>query len=353
MAWVVDRKKSWRICWRVDGKEHSTTVSKIDYLRKKDAKEYAAQLEREGECAMSKQSSFFESFDIFVNRKTLAPASTDRYNDVKRYFSAFLQKKYPALPLHRITKEIGEDFKKHMLQSYSPSTAKYSIRLLREFWKVSFRNVKNPFSEVKYPKLEKKIKRPPPKDEMMRVLDWIRANRFQYFAYIYLMARFGSRRNEIRTLKINDVELDNERIYLYKHKDKEEGVKKLAKMDCIVLNEHILYLKRHKLYSPFGWLFPSKVKDDQGRLKGISIGKDTIRKILKRAMKELGITRNYYPHLLRHFVVTYLKDRGYSSINIAKITGHKDPRTIDEWYTHSTDRIVEQMDKELGLDVKF
>lgn len=365
MAWVEDRKTSWRLGRRVDGKVYKVTVSKKEYPKKKDAQRKANELEAEGVGLLDKNISYSAYTESFIANKTLTEGSRQRYFEVKGYFEKFLIDRHPNLPLCRTKAEIAQEFVKWMQEQktsrgkdFSNNGINYVIRCQRELFNDAFQNriIKdNPFRKgnVNYlPKTKIQI-RIPPKEEVERVLYWLKENMFQYFTYVYLLSRFGSRRGEIRTLKINDVEFEGERIYIYKHKVKEEGVRKLTETDCLVLNEHILYLKRHKLYSPFGWLFPSKVKDKDRCLRGVPIGKDTIRKILKKATMNLGITRHYYPKIFRHYFVTSLKDKGYSSENIAKLSGHKDARTIDEHYTHSTDRVVEQMDKEMEIDVEF
>ena len=58
MAWVEDRKTSWRLGRRVDGKVYKVTVSKKEYPKKKDAQRKANELEAEGVGLLDKNISY-------------------------------------------------------------------------------------------------------------------------------------------------------------------------------------------------------------------------------------------------------------------------------------------------------
>jgi integrase len=101
-------------------------------------------------------------------------------------------------------------------------------------------------------------------------------------------------------MKISDVDIQGSSLYIKNTKTKEQRLEKLTEQDCVILNEHLLLLKKMKRYNPTGFLFPSK--------NGGLIGKNTILRKIKRACKELGITKNITNHLFRHYVVNTILD---------------------------------------------
>jgi len=71
--------------------------------------------------------------------------------------------------------------------------------------------------------------------------------------------------NELRNLKIEDVDLLSSTFYIKKTKTKTQRLTKLSNQDCLVLNEHLLLLKRKKIYNPEEYLFPSRNGSLTGR----------------------------------------------------------------------------------------
>ena len=106
-------------------------------------------------------------------------------------------------------------------------------------------------------------------------------------------------------------------------------------------------LKNKGLYHPTGYLFPSRT--------GNVLGRNRMLEKLKKAAKELGITKNITNHIFRHYVVTKITNETANIEVVKAITGHKDTRTIQEHYIHANPEMVEKALEitriDTGLDV--
>lgn len=133
-------------------------------------------------------------------------------------------------------------------------------------------------------------------------------------------------------MRVNAIDIGGNKLYVRHTKTGEQRLANLNQEDCLVLNEHLVILKKKKLYQPNGLLFPSK----QGGL----VGKNTVLRKIKRACKRLGIEKNITNHSFRHYVVTEILDHTANVEVVKAITGHKDTKTIFEHYTHAKSEMV-------------
>ncbi|MDD3374476.1 MAG: tyrosine-type recombinase/integrase [Candidatus Omnitrophica bacterium] len=346
-----NNKSSWQGFYYIDGEKFSVYLKKADFPAYRNALKECRRLEAIGQKPMSKNWVVKEYLEDFINKKSIAIGTVKRFSDHARNFCRFLEKKHPDAFMHKVTADMVEEFKKWMQDNnYSSSSTNGALRLLREAWeKAKDKQIipKNVFKEVSYLKEVKRQKRPPSKEEVLRMIYWFKENAYIHLLIVYFLATQGWRRKDIVTLKMKDIDLKNKRLYLFIHKAKEEDYIKLGERQCEVINEHILYLKRKRLYKEDGFLFPSKSK----KCKSGHVGIDQTRKLMKRGMKELDIKTNFYPHIFRHYVVTLLKAAGVSSINIAETTGHRSTRTIDENYAHPDSEVVKKNREILELDI--
>ncbi len=172
------------------------------------------------------------------------------------------------------------------------------------------------------------------KQDVINILTWFKKNEPLYYPWIYFEATRGWRRDELRFMRINAVDLAGNILYVRKTKTKEQRAARLSQEDCLVLNEHIILLKDKGLYHPTGFLFPSSKRN--------LIGKNKILEKLKKARTALGITKNITNHSFRHYVVTKITNETANIEVVKAITGHKDMRTIQDHYIHANPEMVDQ-----------
>ena len=128
----------------------------------------------------------------------------------------------------------------------------------------------------------------------------------------------GLRLEEIRNLKVKDIDIYRLAIYVRKGKGSKD---RTTILPLNILEELNLYMNSK---SPEDYLFNGK----NGKISGRSI-----QLIINKASKKAKIIKKVYPHLLRHSFATHLLESGVDIRVIQKLLGHSSVRTT-QIYTH-------------------
>lgn len=155
--------------------------------------------------------------------------------------------------------------------------------------------------------------------ELTRFLNACKHSQNQYLYIIVVLAlSTGMRRGEIMSLKWSDVDLNRNRLTLYKTKNEEIRAIPLTGLARELIAEHS---KVRAIDTDL--LFPSETK----RIKPQNIDKVWI-----SALHKAGID-NFKFHDLRHSAASYLAMNGASLAEIAEILGHKTLQMVKR-YAH-------------------
>ena len=149
-----------------------------------------------------------------------------------------------------------------------------------------------------------------------------------------LMYSGGLRRGELLNLKLGDIDSNRMLIIINQGKG--------AKDRIVPLSPNILGMLRNywKAYKPKEYLFEG--------MYGGKYSERSIELVLKKAVKDAGINKNIYLHMLRHSYATHLMESGTNLRYIQELLGHKSPKTT-QLYTHVSShqlgKIVSPFDK--------
>jgi site-specific recombinase XerD len=133
----------------------------------------------------------------------------------------------------------------------------------------------------------------------------------------------GLRLGELANLKIGDIDWLRMLIHIRRGKGRKDRYVCLSKY---ILSDMKLYLQMEK---PFLYLFNNS--------KGNKLGQSTISKIMQRAVKKAGISKEgVCLHTLRHSFATHLLEEGLDIISIKELLGHEKLHTTMV-YLHVTD----------------
>lgn len=124
----------------------------------------------------------------------------------------------------------------------------------------------------------------------------------------------GLRMNELRLLKISDVDLNRKQIHVRQGKGKKDRYVVLAN---IITDKFPLYLNEVK---PKTYLF-------EGLSPGQPMGERSIQYIINEAVPKTSIRKNISMHTLRHSFATHLLEDGIDIYSIQKLLGHSHIQT--------------------------
>lgn len=124
----------------------------------------------------------------------------------------------------------------------------------------------------------------------------------------------GLRMNEIRLLKISDVDVERKCVHIRMGK---------GKKDRYVLLSH---LSATKFYQYLAEVNP-RVYLFEGQIPGEPMGERSIQYVINEALKKTNIKKAVSMHTLRHSYATHLLEDGVDIHSIQRLLGHSDLRT--------------------------
>lgn len=160
---------------------------------------------------------------------------------------------------------------------------------------------------------------------------------------IKLLAYCGLRRFELAQIKIENLNLETNKIRIYGKKN----IERLATIFSDQLIEDLKIYVNHILNNPKkGCLFPAVSSlNKKGHISTTEINRIVAkaghRAHLKNPVPEL---KNINPHILRHSCARILKDRGLSLEVVQRVLGHLSYKTTMDLYGTKS---ISDMDKEL------
>jgi len=159
---------------------------------------------------------------------------------------------------------------------------------------------------------------------------------------IKLLAYCGLRRFELAKIKIEDINLETNKIRIYGKRD----IERLATMFSDQLVEDLKIYINYVLKDKQGYLFPAVSNlNKKGHITPTEINRIVAkagnRAQIKNPIPEL---KNINPHILRHSCARMLKDRGLSMEVVQRVLGHLSYKTTMDLYGTKS---ISDMDKEL------
>ena len=120
--------------------------------------------------------------------------------------------------------------------------------------------------------------------------------------------------NELRMLKISDVDLDRKLIHVRCGKGKKDRYIALSNYLAKTFSNYIQEVK------PQVYLF-------EGQTPGQPMGERSIQYVINEALQKTSIKKQVSMHTLRHSYATHLLEDGVNIQSIQKSLGHSDMRT--------------------------
>ena len=144
----------------------------------------------------------------------------------------------------------------------------------------------------------------------------------------------GLRVSEVVSLKINDLDLDRNQVFLHAAKGKKDRYANLSEVIKNTLHEYL------KIYQPTEYVFTGQY--------GGKMHVRSAQMMFKNALKKAGINKDLSFHSLRHSYATHLLEYGTDLRFIKELMGHQDIKTT-LLYTHVTEKNIRSVKSPLDL----
>lgn len=136
---------------------------------------------------------------------------------------------------------------------------------------------------------------------------------------IALLYGCGLRCGELRNLKISDIDLDREVLFVRQGKGKKDRYIPMGSTLSQILKKYI------QIKKPVNWLISGKQsrRDNSSVYEfGSTFGQRSIQWAVRRAAQVAGICKNVNVHSLRHTYATHLLEDGVNILSIRELLGH-------------------------------
>ena len=277
-------------------------------------------------------NSLIENFLDFVSyEKGLSKNTQLSYRNDLLKFSNYLTKK-KILSLNSLNRN---DIRNYLLKLKSdglkPSSISRHIVSIRKFFEYLLQEgliSEDPSALIHSPKIWKNIPETLSVNEVTTLLSYISSlknyrHAFRDKVMVELSYACGLRVSELVNLKLNSIYFEESYIHVT-GKGQKDRLIPINKSTLIIIDEYIK-TERLKYNIDDNHLFLSQHKKFLTRQR--------IWQIIKKHIKNAGITKNISPHTLRHSFATHLLENGGTLRAIQEMLGHSNISTT-EIYTH-------------------
>ena len=253
---------------------------------------------------------FASAYSRFLERVSIDQNSKSMIVNYSRSLASL------ALHFNRPPQEISVEeinsylYRMTVHQNLSASYFKQAVYGLRHWFRLFDMEEK----AIQMPSIRKEEKLPVvfSREECIELFKAPRGFKRRYMlAFIYAA---GLRLNEVRMLKISDVDLNRKQIHIRQGKGKKD---RYVVLSTFLAGKFQQYLNEIK---PVTYLF-------EGLTPGEMMGERSIQNIINEALKKTTIKKSASTHTLRHSFATHLMEDGIDIHSIQRLLGHADIRS--------------------------
>jgi site-specific recombinase XerD len=262
--------------------------------------------------------------------KAYSPHTQSAYLRCARHFASHYM---------RSPEEMGEQeirsFLLHLVRDRkaSPATLGMYVNALKFLYNITLKRPEA-VKEIPHPKRPKTLPVILSPQEVLRIFAVIRS--VKHKAIIATAYAAGLRISEVCGLRIADIDSQRRRIHIRSGKGKKDRY--------VMLGESLLALLRQYYQAarpPGEYLFP-------GQKPQRHITPTAVRQVLRKVIRETGLSKKVTMHTLRHCFATHLLEAGTDIRILQVLLGHSSIRTTLR-YTHITDRLLQKLVSPLDL----
>lgn len=253
---------------------------------------------------------FSTAYSKFIERVSIDQNSKSMITNYSRSIAAI------ALHFNRVPHEISVDeinsylYRMTIHEKQSLSYFKQAVYGLRHWFRLFGMEEK----AIQMPSIKKEETLPvvfskEECKELFKAPRWLKHKFLLAFAY-----SGGLRMNELRLLKIGDVDLNRKQIHIRQGKGKRDRYVVLSNLLAQKFQQYLSEVK------PQVYLF-------EGQTPGEPMGERSIQYVINEALQKTTIKKQASMHTLRHSFATHLMEDGIDIHSIQRLLGHSDMRT--------------------------
>ncbi len=213
----------------------------------------------------------------------------------------------------------------------SRSTQNQAINAIKFFYEKVMGQDRKVY-QLERPMKERKLPEVLSQQEVVTIFEAL--TNIKHRVMLMLIYAAGLRRSELLTLRVGDVDLNRNVVFIRGGKGHKDRQSVMAQSLVPLLDEYT------KNYNPKFWLFEGKT--------GERYSASSLQQVLKQASRKASIKKNVRLHMLRHSFATHLLEAGTSTRYIQVLLGHESPKTT-EIYAHvsrfALDKIQSPLDQ--------
>jgi site-specific recombinase XerD len=224
---------------------------------------------------------------------------------------------YYGKPTDQLTTDQVKNYIYHRITADNISVS--TVNQLISAWKIIYVYILGKKWEgcrIKRPKRAIKLPEILSEKEVLDLVDFPR--NLKHRVILNLMYSTGIRRNELLSLKAEDIDSSRMVIKVRQGKGKKDRQ--------VILHAKVLKLLRdyYHYYRPKVYLF-------EGQKQGEPYSASSLNKIIKRNAEKLGITKTISAHTLRHCFATHMLEKGVNLKIIQQLMGHNSLKTTSRY----------------------
>ncbi|OFX26990.1 MAG: hypothetical protein A2033_15965 [Bacteroidetes bacterium GWA2_31_9] len=283
---------------------------------------------------------FYTDGQVFQN---LSPYTIRGY---KRVFSPFLSKFTKVQEIHQLTQDVIEKFilEGTIQRKWEPATIVNYTKAFKAFGKWCVKKgyiAENPANSISKPRLNKSLPKALDKEKAELIINTAynlkyhyRFPRFRNRALVAIMIMAGLRVRECLNLKLNDIDFQNDVIFVNNGKGKKDRFIPMCGQLKIYLQA---YLKeRERLNRSHIYFFSSSNKDKPLTESGV-------KRLILILRDKLGF--HFHSHILRHTFATLMLEGGCDIFSLSKMLGHNDIKTTAIYLSATAEHLKSQIIK--------
>lgn len=200
----------------------------------------------------------------------------------------------------------------------SKSTQNQAINAIKFYYEKVLRQERKVY-HLERPLKEKKLPLVLNQDEIISIFGAL--HNVKHSVMLMLIYSAGLRRSELINLRVGDLDMVRQIVFIRGGKGRKDRQSLLAKNLNPLLEQYLTE------YKPRYWLFEGE--------KGEQYSESSLQKVFKQAVAKAGIKKKAHLHSLRHSFATHLLESGASTRFIQVLLGHESTKTT-EIYTQVT-----------------